>query len=267
MIELYHSEPNTFSLKPLVALHEKGIDFVGHYVDWTSLEQYGEHRGPGGPKLNLEAENNPEIEGPVLVHDGAVITESFFMMEYLEDVFPAVALKLRTPYADWQVQVWGRFNGERAAPAISTLGCHKYLAPALKEKRINGADQALERMPTEERRNAWREAIDDSYSEEILADSRRRAGLLVERIEKALDGGKSWLVQDHYTLADIDAFALANPLPKLLPEACNATASPRTMEWLERMRARPAVKQALAESRTGRPDEAFVPGPEHPRWG
>ena len=263
MLELYHWEPNAFSLKPLIALHEKGLDFKSHYVDWTSFDQLG----PGAPRLNLEAEHNPESEGPILVHDGAVITESFFMMEYLEDAFPDVPLKLRTPHGDWQVQVWGRFNGERAAPAISTLGCHKYLVPILKQKRINSADQILERMPTQERRVAWAEAINDSYSDDVIADSRRRAGLLVERIEKALQGGKRWLVEDTYTLADIDAFSLANALPKLLPETCNASASPNTMAWVERMRARPAVRQALAASRTGKPDEAFAPGPEHARWG
>ena len=263
MIELYHWEPNAFSLKPLIVLHEKGIDFISHYVDWTGFEQFG----PGRPKLNLEAGHNPETEGPILVHDGAVISESFFMIEYLEDAFPGVPLKPGTPYGDWQVQVWGRFDGERAAPAISTLGCHKYLVPILKQKRINSADQVLERMPTQERRIAWGDAIEDRYSDEVLADSRRRASLLVERIEKALDGGKSWLVEDAYSLADIDAFSLANSLPKLIPEACNAQAAPRTMAWLGRMRARPAVQQALAMSRTGKPDEAFAPGPEHARWG
>jgi len=263
VLTLYHWEPNVFSLKPLIALNEKGLDFTSRYVDWSSFEQFG----AGGPKLNLEAENNPEVEGPILVHDGAVISESFFMMEYIEDAFPETPLKLGTAYGDWQIQVWGRFIGERAAPAVSTLGCHRYLVPVLKEKRINSADQVLERMPTQERRSAWAEAIDDSYSEDVIAESRRKAGLLVERIEKALEGGADWLVEDTYTLADIDAFALANSLPKLLPDAANAKAAPRFMAWLERMRARPAVKKALALSRTGKPDEAFAPGPEHARWG
>ena len=262
MLELYHWEPNAFSLKPLIALNEKKLDFTSHYVDWTNFEQFG----PGGPKLNLEAEHNPEAEGPLLVHDGAVISESFFIMEYLEDAFPHIPLKLGTPHGDWQVQVWGRFIGERAAPAVSTLGCHKYLVPILKEKRINSADQVLERMPTQERRVAWAEAIDDSYSDDVITDSQRKATLLVTRIEEALAKG-DWLVENTYTLADIDAFALANSLPKLLPEATNAEAAPRFTDWLDRMRGRPAVKAALATSKTGKPDEAFAPGPEHARWG
>ena len=263
MLELYHWEPNVFSLKALIALNEKGVDYRSHYVDWTGFEQFG----PDNPTLNLEAEHNPEAEGPILVHGDAVISESFFMMEYLDDAFPDPPLKLRTPHGDWQVQVWGRFVGERAAPAVSTLGCHKYLVPIMKAKRINSADQVLERMPTQERRTAWAEAIDDSYSEDVLEDSRRKATLLVERIEAALAGGKDWLVENTYTLVDIDAFALANSLPKLLPDVANAGSSPNFMSWLERMRARPAVKKALATSRTGKPEEAFAPGPEHARWG
>jgi glutathione S-transferase len=263
MLELYHWEPNAFSLKALIALNEKGVDYRSRYVDWLNFEQFG----PAMPRLNLEAEHDPEQEGPVLVDGDAVISESFFMIEYLEDAYPEPALKPRTPLGDWQVQVWGRFIGERVAPAVSTLGGHKYLAPALREKRINSADQVLDRMQTQERRAAWAEAIEDSYSDEEIADSRRKAGLLVERIEKALAGGSDWLVDDTYTLADIDAFAMANSLPKLLPDVANGEKAPRFTAWLERMRARPAVRKALAASRTGKPDEAFAPGPEHPRWG
>jgi hypothetical protein len=39
------------------------------------------------------------------------------------------------------------------------------------------------------------------------------------------------------------------------------------MGFLERMHTRPAVRAALALSRTGRPAEAFVPGAEASRWG
>lgn len=263
MLQLYHWEPNVFSLKALIALNEKGLEYRSRYVDWLDFEQFG----PGMPALNLEARHNPESEGPILVDGDAVISESFFMLEYLDDAYPEPALKLRTPHGDWEVQVWGRFIGERVAPAVSTLGGHTYLAPALREKRINSADQVLDRMNTQERRNAWAEAIEDSYSAEAIADSRRKAGLLVERIEKALADGSDWLVENTYTLADIDAFAMANSLPKLLPDMANRETAPRFMAWLERMRGRPAVKAALATSRTGKPDEAFAPGPEHARWG
>ncbi|MEI9964740.1 MAG: glutathione binding-like protein [Caulobacteraceae bacterium] len=190
-----------------------------------------------------------------------MISESFFLLEYLEDAFPGqgTALKLGTPYGDWQVQVWGRFVGERAAPAVSTLGCHKYLVPALKEKRINSADQVLDRLNTQERKVAWAEAIEDSYSDEVIEESRRKAGLLVERIEKALETG-DWLVENTFTAADIDAFAMANSLPKLVPDAANKDKAPRFMAWLERMRARP-----LGAEGPGRLEDRQARRSLHPR--
>jgi glutathione S-transferase len=263
MLELYHWEPNLFSLKVLIALNEKALDFSSRYVDWLAFGQ----SDTCSPPLNIEARHNPENEGPILVHDHKVISESFFTMEYLDDAFPTPPLKLRTPYGDWQVQVWGKFCGERAAPAISTLGCKKYLVPLLKAKQLSSADRAFLHRHSQERRAAWSEAVNDLYSDELLSESRRNAILLIERIEKALTDGSDWLVQNTYTIADIDAFALANTLPKLLPEVADGTRSPRFMAWLERMRGRPSTRKALALSRTGRPDEAFAPGPEHARWG
>jgi glutathione S-transferase len=68
-------------------------------------------------------------------------------------------------------------------------------------------------------------------------------------------------------LADIDAFAICNALPTLTPQLVNASATPRLSQWLARIRERPAVRAALGTSRTGRPEQAFAPGPEHSRWG
>jgi hypothetical protein len=56
-------------------------------------------------------------------------------------------------------------------------------------------------------------------------------------------------------------------LPDLAPEVVNARATPHIMALLDRMCERPAVKQALALSKTGAPQQAFVPGAEPSRWG
>lgn len=261
MLQIFHWEPNGFSLMPLVTLYEKGEPFESRYVDWTRLEQAHTVTRP-----SLEAEENLEIEGPLLIDGGEPISDAFFMIEYLDERFPAPPLKPRTPYGDWQVQVWGRFLGERVAPAVSTLGVHRFLVPALRG-RARDLRASIERMAKPERRSAWNEALRGELPEQILAESRRKVALLVERIESALRGGRSWLVEDAYGLADIAAFSLSMSLPKLVPDLCGPERSPAMMDWLERMRARPAVASALALSRSGKPQEAFAPGPEHARWG
>lgn len=79
--------------------------------------------------------------------------------------------------------------------------------------------------------------------------------------------GWSFFVGPTYSLADIDAFSICNALPTLTPDVVNAGSTPRLMDWLNRISLRSAVRAALGASRTGKPEEAFVPGPEHSRWG
>jgi glutathione S-transferase len=263
MLELYHWEPNGAHLKPLIALKEKSLDFLGCYVDLLAFEQYGRAL----PALAPESRLNMEGEGPILVHEGTQITESCFMMIYLEDAFPGrLQLQPSDPHGRWRILAWARFINEVFMPAVSTLGCAKYLAPALAERGIKVLPAALEDMPFKPLREAWRCALENRYAADQLEDSRRKIALAVERIERAL-ASEPWIAGPSYSLADIDAFAVAASLPLVTPELVNERSCPRTFEWMARIRERPAVRDALACSRTGRPLEAFVPGPEHSRWG
>jgi glutathione S-transferase len=119
-------------------------------------------------------------------------------------------------------------------------------------------------MATQERKVAWAAALDDSYTDEVLEDSRRKARFAVSRLEEQL-AKTAWLAGAKYSISDIEAFALTMSLPKLVPDALEK--APRFKEWTAKMKERPAVKKALAMSKTGKPEEAFAPGPEHARWG
>jgi glutathione S-transferase len=262
MLELYHWEPNGSYLKPLIVLHEKGLRFESRYVDVLAFEQFK----PGFPHASRETRLSLEGEGPLLVHDGRQITESMFMIEYLEDAFPEASLRPADAFSHVRILAWARFINEVLMPAANTLGCRKYLAPALQGRDVASLDPVLSRIPMKLLEDGWRAALTGSYSEEILEDSRRKVGLAVRRIEEAL-ASSEWLVGTSYTLADIDAFSICNSLPALTSDLVNATASPRLFAWIKRIRMRAAVRAALGASRTGRPEQAFAPGPEHSRWG
>jgi len=79
----YHAEPAANSLKSMICLHEKGLEFESRYVDLHKFEQHSE----------WFVAINPEGQVPVLVHDGAVITQTSVINEYLEDVFPENPLR------------------------------------------------------------------------------------------------------------------------------------------------------------------------------
>src|SRR5262249_47287867 len=121
-------------------------------------------------------------------------------------------------------------------------------------------------IPMQHLQEGWRLALTDGYSADLLQDSERKVKLSVQRIEDALTQS-AWLVGSSYSLAGIDAVAICNALTPLTPGILNEAATPRTVVWLDRTRARPAVRSALNTSRTGNPERAFAPGAEHSRWG
>jgi glutathione S-transferase len=262
MLELYHWEPNGPYLKPLIVLYEKGLAFRGRYVDVLAFEQ---HRA-GFPEPSRETTLNLEGEGPLLLHEGRQITESLFIAQYLEDAFPDIPLRPREPIGHARALAWARFINEVFMPGANTLGCQRYLVPQLSGRDLRPLELLLPRIPMSFLQEGWRRAMSDDYPVELIAESRRKVALAVRRIDDALTRSE-WLVGDTYSLADIDAFAICNALPLLTPDLVSVSGTPRLLAWLERIRARPAVRAALALSRNGRPEEAFAPGPEHSRWG
>ena len=252
MIELYHFEPTSNSGEVLILLKEKGIDIVGHYVDVLKGEQFS----PAFLGLN------PSGQVPVLVHDDHVLTETGFILQYLEETFPDVSLTPHTPEGRYWVNVWIKYVNEYMAPAAWKLGVSRTIA-GLGERR-GLIEAALDRAPPE-RRQAWAKAFSgfDAIDLEIAR------GLLPERLKRmeAALADSEWLAGDHYSLADIAVFPTAAALPGVAPDLVGAAATPRVWDWLARMRARPAVQAALATARTAHPEAVFAPGPEGSRWG
>jgi GSH-dependent disulfide-bond oxidoreductase len=276
MLELYHWEPNGVFLKPLIALNEKGVPFTSRYFDALAFEQDGA-RFP----RNVESQLHLEREGPVLVHDGEVITTSYFMLEYIAESLPGADLLPRADtrddkgarsdkgagaYARYRSRALGQILGLGVGAAISTLGCSKYLAPVLRNRDQSQLHTQLNRIEPVERRNVWLAVINGTSTEATLNAARERLKTPITRIESTLASAE-WLAGPTYSITDIDAFATLAPLPDLAPDIVSDTRTPRLMDFLQRVRTRPAVQAALATSRTGRPQDAFVPGPEASRWG
>jgi GST-like protein len=261
MPELYHWEPNIFYLKPMVALAEKSVDYHSHYFDPTNFEQFG-----AAFPHNVESQLQLEREGPLLLHDGAIIASSFFMLEYIAETFPGPSLLPADAYGRYRMHAWGQVIALSVASAVTTLGCARYLAPTLRTRAAEPLRSQIAAIEPLERRQAWEAVAYGRDNEGAVSSARRRLAPLLTRIEAAL-ATSPWLAGAQYSIADIDAFAMLAALPSLEPGIISRGATPQLMAFLERMHERPAVRAALAQSRTGRPAEAFVPGPEAPRWG
>jgi glutathione S-transferase len=182
---------------------------------------------------------------PVLVHDGAVITESTVINEYLDEVFPEPGLRPLDPVARARMRVWSKFVDEYFCPALSMIGWHHMVRIVAKRLKKNELDEVLERIPLQEQRDKWATIAGESFTEAQLADSRRRIGVSIERMEKAL-AKSPWLAGATYSLADVNTYSMAAGVPRFFPEFMNPQLTPRSCEWLAAMDARPAVGAALA---------------------
>jgi glutathione S-transferase len=152
---------------------------------------------------------NPFGQVPVLEDDGVVIYESLAILEYLEERHPEPAL-LPADAAG------------RAQVRQLMLAAGDYLAPPFK--------RWLTRLFTPQA--SWNRADQDAAAAEI--------GAHLEVLERLLDG-RAHLAGDRFTLADI-AYApmvcelVACQLGQLLESR------PAVRGWIERLRARPAVR-------------------------
>lgn len=235
MLELYHAEPVANSMKVLLYMKEKRLEFTSHYVDLLRFEQHD----PDFLKIN------PNGQVPVLIHNGKTVTESSIIDEYLEDVFPDNSLRPADPHTRAKMRAIVKFIDDYALPALSVIGWHMMLRKVATNIDAKTFDRLMERVPLKEQQDKWRTIAGESFSQDVLDDCHRKLRVSAERLEDWLNEGP-WLVGESYSLADINAYTLAAALPSRVPDAATPGSKPRLHAWLGRMNARPAVRAALA---------------------
>ncbi|HZF17630.1 MAG TPA: glutathione S-transferase family protein [Steroidobacteraceae bacterium] len=236
MLTLYHAEPIANSLKSLIPLKEKGLEFRSVYVDLHKFEQHQ----PWFIAIN------PEGQVPVLDHDGTIVTHTTVINEYLEDVFPA-APPLRPADAAGRARMryWNKFIDEHVMNYVSMHGWHRMVGIIARSVEAGEFEKLLARIPLHEQREKWRTAR-SGFSEADLANATRKVEVAVDKVERQLTQAP-WLAGDMFTLADINFLSHCGlALDRLFPEMNAKTRAPRLIDWVERAKARPGVKAALA---------------------
>jgi GSH-dependent disulfide-bond oxidoreductase len=236
---LYHWEPNANSGKPMLALAEKGVAYESRYLDLLRFDQHQ----PAYLAIN------PDGTIPAMVHGTRVLTESTPMMEYVDDAFPGPPLKPEDPKARWRMRWWMRFFDAYFAPSLSMIGWQIFVGPAVRQRPPEELRAAIDRIPLESRRIAWRKAMFNEFSVEELEESKRRVLFATLALERHL-ARFPWIAGDTYSLGDINGFNLGYALPLSQPDHCNDTKTPRIMEWLRRIYERPAARETWAKGRT-----------------
>lgn len=239
MLKLYHWEPNANSGKPMLALAEKGVAYESHYLDLLSFDQHQ-------PEYLAV---NPDGTIPALVHGDLVLTESTPIMEYVDEAFDGPPLKPTDPVERWRMRWWMRFFDAYFAPSMSMIGWAVFVGPVARQRDPEVLRAAIDRIPLESRKIAWRKALFNEFTPEELAESRRRVLFCTDALEAHL-AKHTWIAGETFSLGDINGFNLGYALPLSQPDHCNDARTPHIMEWLRRIYERPATKATWALGRT-----------------
>jgi glutathione S-transferase len=236
MLKLYHAEPVANSLKSLISLKEKGLQFESIYVDLHRFEQHE----PAFVAIN------PEGQVPVLDHDGHLITHTTVIGEYLEDAFPAApSLRPADPLGKARMRYWNKFCDEHVLNFVSMHGWHRLVSTIARSVEAGEFERLMERIPLHEQREKWR-AARSGFSEADLANATRKIEAAVDKVEQQLQQ-TAWLAGDDFTLADVNFFASGGmALDRLFPTLRVAARAPHLSAWVARMIERPGVKAAFA---------------------
>jgi glutathione S-transferase/GST-like protein len=144
---------------------------------------------------------------------------------------------------------WGKFLDGYFGPSLSMIGWSIFVGPAVRSKDPEELRRSIARIPLKERREAWTKAIYNTFGEAELAESRRRVQHGIAVFEAGL-GQRPWFAGNSYSLADINAFCMTYALPLMQAEFVNAAKTPRLIDWLRRVYARPAITEAFRLGRT-----------------
>lgn len=244
-LKYYHAEPLANSLKSMAPLKEKGLEYESIYVDLHKFEQHSD----------WFVAINPEGQVPVLEHDGAIITHTTVINEYLEDAFPddqpdSGPLRPRDPVGAARMRYWNKFVDEHVMNHVSMHGWHRLIGVITRNIESGDFEKLLEHIPLPDQRKKWATAR-SGFSEADLANATDKIIYALKKIEKQL-GETAYLAGDSYTLADINFFSHCGVMAdKMFPELNVDQTYPRIAAWRDTVAARPGMKSALqAEDRT-----------------
>jgi glutathione S-transferase len=220
---LYDAANSPCGRRVRMCLIEKHLDFE---IRWLALGLM-DQKQPWYLKLN------PNGLVPTLVHGERAIYESNAINEYLDATFPESPLVPKDPYLQAQMRMWMAFELEWAKPFRDAI------YETMGKKRLQDSGITPERLKEEITRrtgNAYylkfaTEVLTRPKNAELVGDRHQVLLEKMQLMEERLSDGRTWLVGDDFTLADI---ALA-PRTEMFP---------RIGAFMERIRARPSWQKS-----------------------
>jgi glutathione S-transferase len=230
-LTLYHNDMSVCAQKVRFALAEKGLAYDGKHLNLRRGDQMA------AAYLKL----NPNGVVPTLVHDGLVVIESVVINEYLDDAFPEPALKPKDAAGRARMRWFTKHVDAGIFPATGIVSMsiafhHQYTPEAV--------DEIARKRPP-----AWRqrfEQLTKGVDNPAFPDAIARLDKMLADMEASLAAGGPFLAGADFSLADIAYAPYVTRLDQLRFGAM-LDQRPKAAAWYDRIRARPAYRDALAK--------------------
>ncbi len=237
MLELYHHLISTCSQKVRLVLAEKDLEFVSHEIDLVA----GEQHDPDYVKLN------PNHVVPTLIHDGRVLIESTLINEYLEDAFPAPAVRPSQLADRHAMRMWTRRVDDKVHPFAGVLTYAIGARPLILQRTPEQIEASIAEIPDRARREARRSVIEHGVKSPEFAPAIAAFVALLDDMEVALETS-SWLAGDSISLADFAVLPYVIRLDHLsMHPLLSESARPRVADWYARIGQRPSFATAVTK--------------------
>ena len=222
---LYDFPGSPCSRRVKITMAEKGLTWRVQLVDLSRMEQ----RSPRFLAVN------PNGLVPALAHGNRVIWESNVITEYLDRVFPDVALYPLNASDRLAVKKWQA--GELAmAKVFRPLMYQRMMGPMIRATRTHAEAMEIARRSTtgaadlawEDR--VWRLAVLNSAEQDEAVD---KLLVFADQVESALSAG-DWLVGDAFSQAEISVYPRLAMYPWVGIEL-SGHRHRRTTTWMKRL--------------------------------
>ena len=232
-MRLFHSTHSTCSQKVRLCLAEKGLAWEGIHLN---LRQFDQVR-PDFLALN------PAGLVPVLQDQGAVLTESRIINEYLEEAYPQVALLPTSAIERARVRTLTRHIDLVISEAVKLPSFAKNIQPTLQTEDRERVLSQIERIPDPAIQSRWRLAATGEIQASHFSEPIQTLREWLDELEQTLTN-RVWLSGDRVGLADVDAIPFVQRLWRI-DMGPDVQARPHVHRWFERYAQRPAFAAAM----------------------
>ena len=235
-MKLYHNGLSTCSQKVRLALAEKQLAFDSVEVNL----QRGDQFAPDFLQLN------PKALVPVLEDHDAIYVESTLINEYLEDAYPQVALRPRTPAERYLMNTLIKVIDDTEHPACSVITYAIGLLPIMRKHNTpEQLEKLIDAVPDPVRRENRRAVLKQGINAPVFRDAYRTYIDVLKSADAQLRRTR-WLAGDTFSLADCSYLPYVLRLHHLGQKAF-IDSLPGLSGWYTAMQERPSYAVAVSK--------------------